>query len=168
MWWFQDKGRIVKTFGRGWKIPISTAENLQCWLLYPPEDPLHSHHFLLGHNALSIRVKLYCIIYGIPIYHKEAYLGGLLHCTFSLSLLLSWPSKNLRYKSPPFLLSGWAPYTCPRKKAFGSGLYAPWRGAYCYGLIFLCHLRFTLVDMVDKVDKYKVDNSHCVVLHLKQ
>ena len=22
------------------------------------------------------------------------------------------------------------------KKAFGSGLYTPWRGAYCYGLIF--------------------------------
>ena len=29
-------------------------------------------------------------------------------------------------------------------------------------LFFLqCHLRYTLVDMVDKVDKYKVDNSHC-------
>ena len=56
---------------------------------------------------------------------------------------------SLKYiRNRPFLTKWWDLLDLSQvKKTFGSGLYAPWRGAYCYALIFFakCHLRNTLV-----------------------
>ena len=68
-----------------------------------------------------------------------------LHCRFSLSLAMRGLSENLQCKKCSFLTKWWDPLDLPQKKSFGSGLYAPWRGLYCYGLIFFakCHFRNT-------------------------
>ena len=47
-------------------------------------------------------------------------------------------SSSLKYiRNRPFLTKWWDLLDLSQvKKTFGSGLYAPWRGAYCYALIF--------------------------------
>ena len=65
-----------------------------------------------------------------------------LHCRFSLSLAMRGLSENLQCKKRSFLTKWWDPLDLPQKKSFGSGLYAPWRGLYCYGLIFFCKVSF--------------------------
>ena len=79
-------------------------------------------------------------------------------------------SENLQCKKRSFLTKWWDPLDLSLKKNLLDMVYMhPGGVRTAMALFFLqCHLRYTLVDMVDKVDKYKVDNSHCVVLHLKQ
>ena len=50
----------------------------------------------------------------------------------------------------PFLAKWWDLLDLSQvKKTFGSGLYAPWRGPYCYGLIFFCKVSFEKHPSVD-------------------